>query len=149
MPSSANYCLNLPSGRAALSPTKDQFVATNLIDGLDLYSIPGKHWLRTHEFHTTASGPPQSRLHSVTYLNKHTIVSGHTQSFVIVVKDTQRAGPGRFRQFFLPLNADIDRGWFVTHISYPIFPSDAAFSLTVTHTVVSLRLHFTAEAQLD
>ena len=88
-----------------------------MIDGLDLYSIPGKRWLRTHEFRTTARGPSKSRLHSVSYLNARTVVSGHTQSFIVVVRDTHRAGPAKFQQFFVPLNAEIDRGW-----SIPLLP---------------------------
>lgn len=99
-------------GGTALSPAKDQFITANLIDGLDLYSVPGKRWLRTHEYNTTATGPPQSRLHSVSYLNARTVVSGHTQSFLVVVRDTRRAGPARFQQIFLPLNSSMDR---VTH----------------------------------
>jgi len=81
------------SGRGVISPDGKEFVYQNLTDGIQRHSLirrarsgpPGvKH------DHLLSVGLPKNMFYGLDFLDNRTLVTGHNNGYVIVVRDTGR-----------------------------------------------------------
>lgn len=81
-------------GRIALSPQQDMLATTNLIDGIDWYSIESQRHIGSTRYDIKAKDG-SVRVVGIDFVDNNTVVAGHPDGGVVLARPTMNS-PVRF-----------------------------------------------------
>jgi hypothetical protein len=98
----------LPSGRGTISPDYRQFVCQNLTDGIQRHSLIKRAPGVKHD-HLLSVGNEKNLFYGLDFLDRRTLLTGHNNGYIIVVRDTGRMNSSqRYDTQYIQLNKGTD-----------------------------------------
>lgn len=99
---------SIRSGRGTVSPDFREFVCQNLTDGIQRYSLIRRSPGVKHD-HLLSVGREKNNFYDLEFLDRRTLLTGHNNGYIIVVRDTGRMNSAqRYDTQHLQLNKSSD-----------------------------------------